>query len=164
VYQSERYGTNASAFNYSIPVPNGSYNVSLDFAETILTGPGKRVFGASIGGTPVLTNFDIYAAAGGMNIAVVKTFTTTVSNGTLNIQFTPGSIDNPKVNGIEVVQSAPASPCDANGDGLTNVADVQLEVNMALSIAPCTNLSGVCTVVSVQRVANAALGGQCVAP
>jgi hypothetical protein len=56
------------------------------------------------------------------------------------------------------------SPCDVNGDGVTNVADVQLEVNMALGINPCTNASGTCTVVSVQRVVNAALGGQCVAP
>jgi hypothetical protein len=56
------------------------------------------------------------------------------------------------------------SPCDVNGDGLTNVADVQVEVNMALGIIPCTNSSGVCTVVSVQRVVNAALGGSCVAP
>jgi hypothetical protein len=59
--------------------------------------------------------------------------------------------------------SAP-SPCDVNGDGTINVADVQLEVNMALGINPCTNPSGVCTVVSVQRVANAALGGTCVSP
>jgi len=39
-----------------------------------------------------------------------------------------------------------------NGDGMTNVADVQLEVNMALGISSCTNPSGTCTVVSVQRV------------
>jgi hypothetical protein len=59
----------------------------------------------------------------------------------------------------------PAStPCDVNGDGVTNVADVQLEVNMALGINSCTNPSGVCTVVSVQRVVNAALGGPCVSP
>jgi hypothetical protein len=57
-----------------------------------------------------------------------------------------------------------SSPCDVNGDGTTNVADVQLEVNMALGINPCTNASGTCTVVSVQRVVNAALGGTCVAP
>jgi hypothetical protein len=56
------------------------------------------------------------------------------------------------------------SPCDVNGDGVTNVADVQLEVNMALGISSCTNPGGTCTVVSVQRVVNAALGGTCVAP
>ena len=27
-----------------------------------------------------------------------------------------------------------------NGDGVTNVTDVQLEVNLALGINPCTNL------------------------
>jgi hypothetical protein len=59
--------------------------------------------------------------------------------------------------------SAP-SPCDVNGDLQTNVVDAQLEVNMALGITPCTNPSGVCTVVSVQRVVNAALGGTCVTP
>jgi hypothetical protein len=58
----------------------------------------------------------------------------------------------------------PPSPCDVNGDGATNVADVQLEVNMALGISSCTNPGGTCTVVSVQRVVNAALGGTCVAP
>jgi hypothetical protein len=56
----------------------------------------------------------------------------------------------------------PPSSCDVNGDGVVNVADVQLEVNMALGINSCTNPSGTCTVVSVQRVVNAALGGQCV--
>jgi hypothetical protein len=58
----------------------------------------------------------------------------------------------------------PSSPCDVNGDGTTNVADVQLEVNMALGISSCANPSGTCSVVSVQRVVNAALGGLCVSP
>jgi len=56
------------------------------------------------------------------------------------------------------------SPCDVNKDSVINVADVQLEVNLALGVSPCTNSSGTCTVVSVQRVFNAALGGACVAP
>jgi hypothetical protein len=59
------------------------------------------------------------------------------------------------------------SACDVNGDGTTNVVDVQQEVNQALGIASCTgdiNKDGQCTVVDVQRVVNAALGGQCVSP
>jgi hypothetical protein len=60
--------------------------------------------------------------------------------------------------------SGTISPCDVNGDGVVNVVDVQLEVNMALGIGPCTNPSGTCTVVSVQRVVNAALAGSCVSP
>jgi len=68
------------------------------------------------------------------------------------------------VNGVDPGGSAPPSPCDVNGDGVTNVVDVQLEVNMALGISPCTNPDSQCTVVQVQRVVNAALGGTCVSP
>jgi len=58
----------------------------------------------------------------------------------------------------------PPSSCDVNGDGVVNVVDVQLEVNMALGISSCTNSDGQCTVVQVQRVVNSALGGTCVSP
>src|SRR5262249_34038663 len=60
--------------------------------------------------------------------------------------------------------SPPPLSCDVTGDGKVDVADVQKEVNMALGIIACTNPSGTCTVVSVQRVVNAALGGTCVTP
>ena len=57
------------------------------------------------------------------------------------------------------------SPCDLNMDGVTNVIDVQLIVNMSLGMIPCTaNITapGQCSVVQVQRVVNASLGGACV--
>jgi len=61
------------------------------------------------------------------------------------------------------------SACDVNQDGVTNVADVQQEVNTALGVVMCTaaydiNKDNVCNVIDVQRVVNAALGGQCVSP
>ena len=64
-------------------------------------------------------------------------------------------------------QSAPpTSTCDLNGDGVTNVSDVQLCVNQAIGVTACTsgdiNKDGVCNVIDVQRDVNAALGGQCV--
>jgi hypothetical protein len=110
VYRTERYGQGKSSFAYNIPVSNGNYNVNLDFAESYVTGPGRRIFNVSINGTQVLTNFDTYAAAGGMNIPVVKTFSVAVTNGTLSISFLPGSVENPKVNGIEVLQSTLPPP------------------------------------------------------
>jgi hypothetical protein len=47
-----------------------------------------------------------------------------------------------------------------------NVLDVQIAINQALGIAPCTNAdlqqNGQCNAVDVQRVVNSALGGTCV--
>jgi len=60
---------------------------------------------------------------------------------------------------------AQISPCDLNGDGVVNIADVQLAVNMSVGVATCTaNImgAGVCNVIVVQRVVNAALGQSCV--
>ena len=54
--------------------------------------------------------------------------------------------------------------CDLNKDGSVDLADVQLSVNMALGLAPCTSTilgAGVCNIVVVQRVTNAVLSGMC---
>lgn len=59
------------------------------------------------------------------------------------------------------------SRCDVNGDGLTNITDVQLSVNQALGISACTadvNLDGRCDIQDIQRIVNTALGGACVSP
>jgi len=56
--------------------------------------------------------------------------------------------------------------CDLNLDGVVNVADAQLAANMDIGMSTCTaNIVGVglCNVIVVQRVTNAALGGACVA-
>ena len=60
-------------------------------------------------GVPVLTNFEIFAAAGGVNKAVVKDFPGILpnKNGNIVISFaaTPGSPDqNAKVSGIEILK------------------------------------------------------------
>jgi len=55
--------------------------------------------------------------------------------------------------------------CDLNNDGKVDGTDVQSAINMSIGVtAPCTaNVygAGVCNVVVVQRVINAALGGGC---
>jgi hypothetical protein len=61
------------------------------------------VFNVGINGTQVLTNFDIFATAGGKNIAIVEQFTTTAdSSGTITIQFT-SVVNNAKVDGFEIL-------------------------------------------------------------
>ena len=100
VFQSERYGT----FTYTIPnrTAGSTQTVTLYFAETYLTAAGQRLFGVTINGTSVLSGFDIYAAAGGANRAIARTFTTTAnSSGQVVIAFT-SQTENPKINGITV--------------------------------------------------------------
>jgi Malectin domain len=101
LYHTERYG----AFQYALPVANGSYTVTLKFAETYLTGAGQRVFNVTLNGATVLSNFDIYAAAGGMNIAVDKTFPVSVTGGQISLNFI-ANVENPKVNAIQIVPGA----------------------------------------------------------
>jgi len=98
IFNTERYG----AMTYTIPgLTSGcSYTVTLYFAETYLTASGQRLFSVSINGTNVLSSFDIYAAAGGANKAIARTFATTANNaGQVVIAFT-AQTENPKVNGI----------------------------------------------------------------
>ena len=98
LYQSERWGSST----YQFTVPNGSYNVTLKFAEIYWTKVGQRIFNVAINGSPVLPNFDIIAAAGAPYTALDKTFTTATTNGTITIQFTAGTADYPKISAIEV--------------------------------------------------------------
>ena len=110
LYQTSRWGT----LSYQIAVPNGSYSVTLKFAELHFTGTGSRLFNVSIDGTPVLTNFDIVAQAGGPLRAVDKSFPVTVTDGQISIQFAAGFADQPTVNAIEVA-SGSGSPPPAGG-------------------------------------------------
>ena len=74
---------------------------------------------------------------------------------------------NPYAGNTPPPPPASGSSCDINGDGATNVTDVQLEVNQAIGVATCAvdlNKDGACNVIDVQRVVNAALGGPCVSP
>jgi hypothetical protein len=101
LYNSERYG--AAGFTYTLPVPDGQYDVHLGFAETYVQASGQRRFLIAIDGQTVATEFDIFDAAGGVNRAVVESYPVDVVGGQLQIAFLPGSIQNPKVNTIEVV-------------------------------------------------------------
>jgi hypothetical protein len=108
VYQSNRYGT----FTYTVPnlTANASYTVNLHFAETYWTTTGQRTFNVSINGQAVLSNFDIIAAAGGANKAVVKQFSATANaSGTITIQFVTVK-DNAQVNGIEIFGGTSSTP------------------------------------------------------
>ena len=100
VYQTYRAG----AFTYTLTglTPSASYTLRLHFADPSSTAAGQRQFDVSVNGTAVLTNFDVFAAAGGENKAVVKSLTATANaQGDLVITFAYGAAGTPFVNGID---------------------------------------------------------------
>ncbi|MGO8673116.1 MAG: malectin domain-containing carbohydrate-binding protein, partial [Capsulimonadaceae bacterium] len=109
VYQTNRYG----AMTYTIGglTASTSYSVRLHFAETYWTAKGDREFNVSINSAQVLTDFDIFATAGGGNIANIQSFSeTTNSSGQFVVAFA-NVIDNAQINGIEIDSvTAPAAP------------------------------------------------------
>ncbi len=106
VYQSERFGN----FTYTVPslTPGAAYTLRLHFAEIYWTQPGQRLFNVAVNGTPALTNFDILAATGGINRAVVEDVPVTAdAGGKVTAVFTTVK-DNAKLSGLEVVPAAAA--------------------------------------------------------
>ena len=107
----------------------------MHFAEFYWDAAGDRLANVLINGTQVLTNFDIFAAAGGENIAVVEQFTTTASTaGQIVIQFATVK-DNAAVNGIEIETSgtAPIPPVPPTGLTATAVSANQINLGWTAS-------------------------------
>ncbi len=109
VYQHELYGED---FSYVIPAPKPpqgkTYVVRLHFAELYDDAPDRRLMDVAINGKPVLSRFDLYAAAGAKFKAVVREFPDVMPdvNGMIVIRFTalPGHADrNAAINGVEVL-------------------------------------------------------------
>lgn len=97
LYQSERY---AKTLTYKIALTDGTYDVTLDFAEMYHNGANKRVFSVTLEGQPVLQALDIWAVVGQF-AALQRTFTVTVNDGILNIVGT-ATVDNAQLAAIEI--------------------------------------------------------------
>lgn len=99
IYCTEHYGMTS----FSQKLPNGKYTVKLHFAETYegITGSGQRVFSFNVGGHE-FKSFDVFAKAGGARRAYIETVDVEVTDGKLDITFTPEA-DNPEINGIEII-------------------------------------------------------------
>ncbi len=87
VYQTARVGN----FTYTLPgfTAGSSHAVRLHFAETYFSAAGSRKFNVTINGTQVLSAFDIFAAAGAKNKAIIQQFTINANaSGQYIVQFT----------------------------------------------------------------------------
>jgi len=90
LYQSQRYGPPGGLDFVLSGLPPGPATVTLYFAETFWTKPNARKFDVVLNGRTFLRDFDIYAEAGGKDIAVQKTFTVYAPQGTVEIR--PGNV------------------------------------------------------------------------
>jgi len=108
VYKTSRYGS--CTYTITNLTANTTYWVRLHFAESYWGAAGSRLFNVSINGTSVLGAFDIFAAAGGKDKAVIREFYTSANgSGQMAVQFTTVA-DNAQINGIEVLSPKPPVP------------------------------------------------------
>ncbi len=105
VYQSLRSGP---GFGYTLSglTAGASYTVRLHFASLFNIGVGTQAFNVSINGSQVLTNFDVLAAAGGLNKATVQQFTAVANaSGQILLNFASTKYEA-QINGIEVLSGS----------------------------------------------------------
>jgi fibronectin type 3 domain-containing protein len=144
VYQDARQGT----VTYTIPglTAGSSYIVRLHFAELYFSAAGAREFDVAINGATVLTNFDIYATAGANFTAVVEQYIATAnSSGDIVIAFTNGAVNQPSINGIEILDATPCTTLPSAPTGLTGTASYPSVIGLTwTAVTPPAN----CTISS----------------
>ncbi|MHB1461053.1 MAG: malectin domain-containing carbohydrate-binding protein [Armatimonadota bacterium] len=97
VYQSVRYNLTG----YRLAVPNGRYTVRLMFSELAYDMPGRRVFGVSLQGKPMIDRLDIFEKVG-KNKALDYAFAdVAVTNRQLRLDFSY-IVEFPCINGIVI--------------------------------------------------------------
>lgn len=111
LYQYERYAP--AGFDYVADCPAGIYEITVLEVETFWNAANKRVFDLYIEGQQVLTNYDIFVAAGGQNIPLSLVFTAAVADARAEIHFVP-QIDATRVTGVRVHK---IGDVDTDGDG-----------------------------------------------
>ncbi len=120
---------------YKFDVANGTYQVTLKMVEDWANAAGQRKFDVRIEGATVLTAFDIFASCGAFS-ACDRTFTATVGDGQLNVQFNMnGGANYGTVSAIEVTggggggdTTPPSAPTNLHVTGTTS-ASVSLAWN-----------------------------------
>jgi Ca2+-binding RTX toxin-like protein len=110
--------TAGQKMSFGLPVADGTYTLTLYFADPIAGNVGYRVFNIIANGTTIESNFDIFATAkaayGNGNDAISETFTITVSGGSgLELDFVNAAgYYGALVNGIQLnaPEAGTASP------------------------------------------------------
>ena len=120
-----------------MPVQNGRYSVRLHFAELNKFSAGARVFSVDVEGKRFLTDLDVFAAAGGADKAIVRTVTTDVTDGVVNLDFL-ANVQYAKVSAIEILpldSTAPDVVTGLVGGGTEAAATVSWAASSASDLA-----------------------------
>ena len=141
IFQSEWTGggtAGSRAFGFQVPVMNGSYQVRLHFAELNKTAANLRKFDVRLESTTVLSNFDVFAAAGGIDKAIVRQYPVSVSDGVMTIDFI-SRVENAKISAIEILPLDTSAPAAVTG--LTATA-VPTGINLTWTARTESDLAG----------------------
>ncbi|WP_406039687.1 malectin [Micromonospora sp. NBC_00898] len=114
LFSTERWDpTTAPDMQWNFPVPAGAQIQVRLYLANRYSGSGTegaRVFNVSIDGALKLDRFDAVAATGGTDRGTMRSFPL-VSDGNVDVDF-GHVVENPLVQGIEIVQVAPAPTAD----------------------------------------------------
>ncbi|GJM20401.1 MAG: hypothetical protein DHS20C15_03160 [Planctomycetota bacterium] len=97
VVSTHRRATN---FSYALPLPDGDFEVTLHFAETVHEANGLRVFDVTAEGVLVVDDLDLHAAAG-HDVAHSESFVVNIADGVLDLEF-DASVHEAMLAGIEI--------------------------------------------------------------
>ena len=139
LYDTQRYGGN---FSYVFNVPAGTYQLTLDFAETYPGdfAVGDRVFNVLVNGVTVLSNLDVFAQVGA-NAALNETINNiTPSGGAITIQFagTTSRDTNAVVEALQIIPQPSTPTFTATSTATASQTSTSTPTN---TVPPPTNTS-----------------------
>ncbi len=115
-YISYRNAGNSGTFTYALPISNGMYRVVFHWRDCWSNGNGRST-NIALEGLNVITNYNPQNEFGAC-VAGTRTFTTTVLDGNLNINF--GGTGSPILYALEVFNE----DCDTDNDGTPDYYDL----------------------------------------
>ena len=98
LYRTEQWGENLS---YEVAIENGTYDVTLYFAEGAFENEGARVFNVSVEGQQVISELDLVAEVGYATAYTKTVEGVGVTDGSLSITMSD-PVENSKISGFAI--------------------------------------------------------------